>query len=118
MISSACEQAETRALKVHTSVTSKRRRMHLHTKTVDETTAEKDIQQQVEQLKLYQDNKEEGETETSSSSSEGSSWKGCPEETLEQLYDLNNLEFSYSLRDLLVGKYPLTKNAEQMFSVL
>ena len=73
MISSACEQAVNRALKVHTSVTSKRRRMHLHTKTVDETTAEKDIQQQVEQLKLYRDNKEEGETETSSSSSEDSS---------------------------------------------
>ena len=73
MISSACEEAVNRALKVHASVTNKRRRMHFHTQVGDETKQEEDIQQQVEQLKLYRDTKEEGETDTSSSSSEGSS---------------------------------------------
>lgn len=88
--------------------------MHFHTKDRDETLDEKDIQQQVEQLKLYRDTKDKGETNTSSSSFESDSWKECPEETLVDLYDLNNLEHSYSLRDLLVGKYPVNKIVDLM----
>ena len=53
MISHACEEAVTRALKVHASVTNrnKRRKVSFHTKDSDQELDEKDIQEQVEQLK-------------------------------------------------------------------
>ena len=74
MVSHACEEAVTRALKVHASVTNrnKRRRVHFHTKDGDQELDEKDIQEQVEQLKLYRDQKDDNTDTDSSSSSDNS----------------------------------------------
>jgi len=73
MISSACEQAVNRAIKVHTAVTSKKRKVTFHTADGDETLDAKDIQQQVEQLKLYRDTQNDKEEESSSSDSSSES---------------------------------------------
>ena len=70
MISSAYKQAVNCAIKVHTAVTSKKCKVSFHTADGDKTLDADDIQQQVEQLKLYRDNKDsEGSDDTSESSS-------------------------------------------------
>ena len=69
MISSACEQVVNRAIKVHTVVTSKKRKVMFNNANGDETLDAKDIQQQVEDLKLYRDTKDNKEDKTSSSDS-------------------------------------------------
>ena len=68
LINSACELAVNHALKTHAKVTNKRRKVQ-SVSSDDET----DLQEQVDQLKLYRDNKEEGEMTDRSSSSDSKS---------------------------------------------
>ena len=117
MISSACEQAVNRALKVQASVSNKRRKIHINS---TEYNAD-DLQQQVDQLKLYRDktNQENSDSDDSSSSSDSDPWKGCPEENSNELFSLNKLnklENSFSLRDLLVGKFLTKKTRTDVLS--
>ena len=72
MIAEACETAVTRALSVHKKVTApvKKRKVSFHTSKGDETLDEKDIQEQVEALKIYRDGKGSDDSSSESSSSE------------------------------------------------
>lgn len=72
MISQACETAVTCALKIHDQVNCKKKRnVTFHAKDEDYTLYENDIREQVEQLKIYRENKEqEKDSESSSSESE------------------------------------------------
>ena len=72
MISSACKHVVNCAIKVHIAVTSKKHKVLVHTAEGDKTLDAEDIQQQVEQLKLYRDSKDSEEVDDSSESSSGS----------------------------------------------
>ena len=69
MISSACEQAVNRALKVQASVSNKKRKIHINSTEFGTD----DLQQQVNQLKLYRDKTSQENTDSDDSSSSSDS---------------------------------------------
>lgn len=74
MISSACKTAVNRALSVHrTATTSSKRKVQFHAPEGDITLDTKDIQQQVDALKLYRDSNAPVGDDSSDSSSESES---------------------------------------------
>ena len=110
MINSACELAVSRAMSAQEH-TSKKRKITFHTAEGNETLDTDDIQQQVEELKLYREkNNSDEESSSSESSKDSDSWKECPEET-EEINSLTNSQI-FSLRDLLVGNFPINQQAK------
>ena len=108
MINSACELAVSCALSAQEH-TSKKRKITFHTAEGDETLNTHDIQQQVEELKLYRDkNNSDDESSSSESSKDSNSWKACPEGP-EEINSLSNSQI-FSLRDLLVGNFPINQD--------
>ena len=73
MISSACDLAVDRAFKAAKAATSEKRQVTFHTSESTSTVNTTDIQQQVDQLKLYRDKDHNSDNESSSSESSAGS---------------------------------------------